>query len=346
MNFKGFDDWIEIFKGGKQIDSEGRTHDGDEIIRKAVAGFSSNMHEPPLVVGHPKDNSPAFGWVESLKTGAKNGVNVLYAKFKDVVPEFGQAVSAGLYKKRSASFYPDGTLRHVGFLGGMPPAVKGLANLKFKDDGEAMFEFSSVDKDGRQFNNLNNNTEAKKMTFKDFVEAFKFWKQVEDNAGTGFPASPAAGTKTKEEHMDKQFSEEDIEKAKKESAKKAKEDAIAEFAEKKKKEAAEQSKKRISGWVEKRVKEGKLLPSWTGPGLTAFMAGLDADTQIEFAEGADKKSPLKYFQDMLDDLGKSPIFVEMATKARAGDSAEFAEAKKDQELGESMAAKVNPPAKS
>jgi hypothetical protein len=142
-SFAGFEDFVPIFQGGKQTDSQGNEHDGDELIDKAVESFSPEYHEPPVVVGHPKDNSPAFGWVESVKKVAKKlkdgtTISVLMAKFKDVVPEFASAVQQGLFKKRSASFYPDGRLRHVGFLGGMPPAVKGLADLKFSADDKAI----------------------------------------------------------------------------------------------------------------------------------------------------------------------------------------------------------------
>ena len=134
MEFKGFDNWIEIFRGGKQIDSAGREHDGDAIINLAVKNFDAKTHEPPLVVGHPQNNAPAFGWVQGLKESGGR----LLAKFKDVVPEFEAIAKQGLYKKRSASFYPDGRLRHVGFLGAAPPAVKGLADLKFDDDAESI----------------------------------------------------------------------------------------------------------------------------------------------------------------------------------------------------------------
>ena len=57
---------------------------------------------------------------------------------------FAGLLKAGRFKKRSASFYPPGHpsnptpdrpyLRHVGFLGAQPPAVKGLAD--FADAGE------------------------------------------------------------------------------------------------------------------------------------------------------------------------------------------------------------------
>lgn len=142
MKFKGFEEWIEIFRGGPQVDSRGNEHDGDTVIDQALASFNVEEHEPPLTVGHPEDNSPAFGWVEGLKETVKDGVKVLMAKFRQVVPEFEDLVKQGQYKKRSASFYPDGRLRHVGFLGAAPPAVKGLADLKFKDPEDAVtFDF-------------------------------------------------------------------------------------------------------------------------------------------------------------------------------------------------------------
>lgn len=144
-DFIGFDDWIEIFKGGIQADSNGTEHDGDAIIEKAVAAFNTDIHEPPIVVGHPKDNTPAFGWVEKLKKAVVDGKNVLLAKLKQVDPVFEDLVKKGAYKKRSASFYSNGMLRHVGFLGGMPPSVKGLADVKFSSENEnaAVFFWSS-----------------------------------------------------------------------------------------------------------------------------------------------------------------------------------------------------------
>lgn len=144
MKFKGFDGYIEIFKGGPQVDNKGRTHDGSALIDKALAGFNAAVHEPPICVGHAKDNAPAFGWVEGLKETVRDGTRYLSAKFKDVVPEFADLAVAGLYKKRSAAFYPDGRLRHVAFLGAAPPAVKGLADIGFNDDAADVLEFDET----------------------------------------------------------------------------------------------------------------------------------------------------------------------------------------------------------
>lgn len=130
---------IEIFRTGTHTDSAGNTRtwteeDLDAIVNK----YNPANHEAPVVIGHPKDNAPAFGWVEGLQ---RKG-SILYAKLKDLVPEFVDAVKKGLYKKRSISLYPDMTLRHVGFLGAVPPAVKGLADVKFQENiSEMIYEF-------------------------------------------------------------------------------------------------------------------------------------------------------------------------------------------------------------
>lgn len=133
--------WIEMFRAGRQTDSAGNTREWTEQdLDKIVEQYNGGTHEAPIVVGHPEHNSPAFGWVESLKRDGK----LLYAKLKNVMPEFADLVKAGTYKKRSISLYPDLTLRHIGFLGGMPPAVKGLADIAFADgDKQPMvIEFS------------------------------------------------------------------------------------------------------------------------------------------------------------------------------------------------------------
>ena len=136
-----FDKWIEVFKAGKHIDAAGNERTWTEADLDTIVGnYNPANHEAPAVIGHPKDNSPAFAWVEGLK---REG-SVLLAKFKDVVPEFAEAVGKKLYKKRSIALYPDLSLRHIGFLGGMPPAVKGLADFAFNESDEFM-EFMDWD---------------------------------------------------------------------------------------------------------------------------------------------------------------------------------------------------------
>ncbi len=142
IEFKGFDDWVPIFRGGKQKDSMGREHDGDALIDKAVAKFNAAVHEPPACIGHPADNKPAYGWVKGLKKGTDASGALLFAKFGQVQQDFGEMVKRGNFKKRSSAFYPDGSLRHVAFLGAAPPAVKGLPDMAFSDEPGAIFEFA------------------------------------------------------------------------------------------------------------------------------------------------------------------------------------------------------------
>jgi len=127
-------DWIEVFKSGTNTDSQGRSRTWTHAdLDKMVNAYNPADFEAPVVIGHPKDNAPAYGWVEGLKrTG-----DLLLAKFKQMTPEFSRWVEAGHYKKRSIRVLKDGTLGHVAFLGAVPPAIAGLKDIQFSADIEA-----------------------------------------------------------------------------------------------------------------------------------------------------------------------------------------------------------------
>ncbi|WP_114922250.1 2-oxoacid:acceptor oxidoreductase [Neisseria elongata] len=138
----------EIFRAGTRTDANGNTVTITEAdLAAAAQAYDPKVHEAPIVVGHPKADAPAYGWVKSL--GVQNGV--LTADFDQVDEGFADLVKAGRYKKVSASFYPPispnnpkpgiWTLRHVGFLGAQPPAVKGLSAISFAE-GEVYVEFA------------------------------------------------------------------------------------------------------------------------------------------------------------------------------------------------------------
>ena len=138
----------EIFRAGTRTDANGNTVTITHAdLAAAAQAYDPKVHEAPIVVGHPKADAPAYGWVSGLK--AENGV--LTADFDQVDEGFADLVKAGRYKKVSASFYPPTspnnpkpgvwTLRHVGFLGAQPPAVKGLSPVSFAE-GEVYVEFA------------------------------------------------------------------------------------------------------------------------------------------------------------------------------------------------------------
>jgi hypothetical protein len=124
--------WIEVFKSGTQTDSAGNSKAwSEEDLKKIVNTYNNQSeHEAPIVIGHPDTDAPAYGWVEKLKAAG----NTLFAKVKQLNKEFKELVNSGTYKKRSISLYPSLLLRHVGFLGAAPPAIKGLKDVKFEDD--------------------------------------------------------------------------------------------------------------------------------------------------------------------------------------------------------------------
>ena len=141
-------EFFEIFRAGTHTDNNGRriTISADDLAATAAA-YNTAAHEAPVVVGHPKTDAPAYGWVGSLKAEG----NSLLADFAQMDAAFAEQVRQGRYKKVSASFYqPDApanpapgkwSLRHVGFLGAHPPAVKGLKPIEFNEAEAGVVEF-------------------------------------------------------------------------------------------------------------------------------------------------------------------------------------------------------------
>ena len=152
---------IEIFKAGKRPDSNGNfTEIKVSQLAQAVTAYDPSLHEAPAVSGHPKDNAPAYAWVKGLSLEG----DTLKAELTQIDPEFSEMVQMGRFKKISASFYLEDSphnpkpgklyLRHVGFLGAMPPAVKGLRNPEFSENEKGVVNFSIEIEDNVEINAL------------------------------------------------------------------------------------------------------------------------------------------------------------------------------------------------
>ncbi len=139
---------IAVFKAGEHIDSAGnkRTWDKEDLDTIAEKYNNQDKHEAPVVIGHPKDDAPAYGWVDSLR---RDG-DTLYAKIKPTVEDFVDWVKKGLYNKVSISLYPDRLLRHIGFLGAVPPAIKGLPAPEFSEQEFISIEYTEWNKEARE----------------------------------------------------------------------------------------------------------------------------------------------------------------------------------------------------
>lgn len=153
--------WFPIMKTGRVKDSRGRKHDFkiEELDRvvKLYSRRDDNWKEAPVVIGHPATDSPAYGWIDSLQRVDSR----LYARAKDVIPAFADQVKEKMYKFVSPSFRADGSLRHVGFLGGTPPAIPGLgevtpafADFSGDEDFDSYeFDFAEMEKTGLAYIN-------------------------------------------------------------------------------------------------------------------------------------------------------------------------------------------------
>ncbi|MGA9292444.1 MAG: hypothetical protein WBV81_07620, partial [Ignavibacteriaceae bacterium] len=133
---------FEIFRTGKHTSDKGITNEyTNEDLDKIASNYNPQEHEAPIVIGHPKTNAPAYGWIEKLKrVGDK-----LIAFPKQLNKEFEELVKSGAFKKRSISITPDFKLNHVGFLGAAAPAVKGLKDVEFSEEQEfSNFEFDDI----------------------------------------------------------------------------------------------------------------------------------------------------------------------------------------------------------
>ncbi|MEG8946610.1 hypothetical protein [Rosettibacter firmus] len=304
--------WFSIFKTGKHTDSSGNTREWTEAdLDKIVENYDPKKHEAPIVIGHPKTNAPAFGWIEKLKRVG----DTLYALPKQLANEFVEMVNKGLFKKRSISLYPDGTLRHVGFLGAQPPAVKGLPDVEFKDEDN----FSSIETEGNidlEESNTpdpsrrdgfpkkgDNNTPPEGMDSHEFskreeyIELKTKLKQYEEQL-------KKLDQKEKEfEELQTKYTQLLVEKSalEKEIEKQKRETQLKEFAEK----------------VDKAIADGKLLPKMKDT-MTKLFEVVSLTPVYEFSEGVKTKTS-ELLIDLINSMPKLIDFEETKNNQKKND---------------------------
>lgn len=330
---------IEIFKVGTHTAMNGQTLPFDrDALAAAVAAYKPDLHEAPIVIGHPKDNHPAFGWVDYLEL---TDDGVVLAHPKDVDTDFAELVKAGRYKKRSASWYTadsptnpaPGTLylRHVGFLGAQPPALKGLGDVQFNETEEGVLEFGDtspyvwsmlggmlrgmrewlIGKEGTEVaDQIIPNYQIDELTAEAERQSRASRDQLPINS---FNESDTTTPPRETKQQNILWLEQEPTSAKAASTSVV----TADFSEKElsiaKREAA-LAKREVTAQIDDLVAAGKVLPVHKA-GLVEFMASLDSDTvTIEFGEGtAAKKQSSREF--MADFLNSMPTLVDFGEAA-------------------------------
>lgn len=125
---------FQFFRTGRHISMGGQTTEWTPADLEQICRNYASQPTAPLVLGHPADDGPAFG--EAKELFHKNGALYAIARCSKALIDL---VRSGYYKHVSAKFAPalghqsGWNLRHIGFLGAMAPAVKGLAPLQFSE---------------------------------------------------------------------------------------------------------------------------------------------------------------------------------------------------------------------
>ena len=314
LKFSGFDDWIELFRAGHQVDSAGRSREWTEAELDQIVQNHSAATAAPIVIGHPKTDAPAYGWAQTLKREGKK----LLGRFTQVEPSFADLVKEGRYRRRSVAIGEDPErgfyLRHVGWLGAAAPAVKGLADVQFSSDDTTLYEFSF---DPAQYAN------ALARLFRGVREALleRFGSEAADKAVpewdldslirnavreevtnelnetsvAGFSGakncpgqqSIIKSKQPQEETRVAEFTQDDIDAAvarARQDEKTAQESKINQYRERAEQLEIEHARQSAEKEVAKLVDAGKVLPSQTA-GLTEFIAALDSGASLEFTVG-------------------------------------------------------------
>jgi hypothetical protein len=307
---------IEIFKPGKHTAMDGRVIEfTEEMLRDAAAAYSPSVHEAPCVVGHPATNDPAYGWIKGLRYEGGR----LLADPDQVDTAFGELVNEGKFKKVSPSWYlPDAPtnptpgklyLRHLGFLGAQPPAVKGLKSASFQENEQGVAEFAD----------WKDRTVASVLRrLRDFM-VDKFGIEDADRALPSYDIDYLQEQAVLQDTTNAVFSEGAsmspaeiaAEKAALEKREQTLREGEATLAGKK----AEARKAALVAFAEGLVTEGKLLPKDKAT-VVQFMELLPEGAEVaEFSEGgAEKKVPaLQLFQGFLANSATLVHFGEVAT---------------------------------
>lgn len=143
---------IEIFKAGQHKAMQGRSANYPiSMLHQVAANYDKNTYSAPIVIGHPKTDAPAYGWVSNLYVEG----DVLKADVEQVDQAFVEMVQAGRYRNISSTFWQPKasanpkpgsySLKHVGFLGAAAPAVKGLKPVQFSNEDDGILAFGEDD---------------------------------------------------------------------------------------------------------------------------------------------------------------------------------------------------------
>jgi hypothetical protein len=303
--------WVAIFKPGTHKAMNGQTYTfSDKDVEAIASGYSPTLHQSPAVIGHPAIDAPAYGWADSVEFAD----GWLWAKLKDVYPQFSDWVKQGWYRNISASFYPPEKspvagqyyLKHIGFLGAAPPAVPGLPHAAFTAGESLEFDQWGAGRSTAEFSG-EEEPEMEQKTFTEWLRAGLQEMGLLKPAPLPIPVEAPPPPP--------QFSEAQVREREVIAADKAKADA----------EAAAESQRRaatvhaeVTAFVDAGVAAGTFLPAWKAAGIPEVIEqSMLSKIEVAFAEGAPPKQAGKILMELFASLPKIVPLGEHATGAAA-----------------------------
>jgi hypothetical protein len=143
---------VEVLKVGTFRDLHGRDIPVTrEDLTELAASYDPARYRAPVVIGHPRIEDCAWGVHERFEVEGDS----LFAVEGRVDAQFAAFRDAGRFAERSLSFFlPDHPnnptpgkkhVKHVGWLGAVPPAVPGLERLQGRDRVAALSAYDPND---------------------------------------------------------------------------------------------------------------------------------------------------------------------------------------------------------
>lgn len=304
---------IVAIEPGKYRDNSGTEREFSAADLQATAeAYDTALHEAPIVVGHPKHDAPAYGWIKGVKFDGQQ----LTLEADQVNPDFAEMHRSGAFKKHSLALYPPDDPRnpkpgvwyprHIGFLGATPPAIKGLPQTEFADgDHPVEIEFNEVD--GKR---LGETLREILRRVRELVLE-RFGREEADKVLPGWEVDDIERRITKPDPSP-QFSEDPAMSEDKTTAEElaAREAKIKADEERLAKDEAKRRRRDAAEFAEELADAGRILPRHQ-PAVTELLLALPTE-EVEFSEGEEtrKEAPDKLFREFLESLPKAIEFGE------------------------------------
>lgn len=332
---------FEIFPAGKHRDSKGaEINVTPDMLSRIAANYSAAQSEAPIVIGHPKTEDPAYGWVENFSV--EN--DVLVAHPKQVEAQFSQMVKDGRFKTRSISLYrpndPHNPVpgeyfpRHVGFLGAAAPAIPNLKAVEFSAEAELetfTMDFSADFDAGEALDQVSDFMSAMQNFMYGLRSLFKMTGVIETPQSFAEGEAPTMlniSNTSKEVPMKTKQAPDGTASlpadfAQQQEALQTDRAALdkerAEFA------AVQSAERRAAdtAFVETLVTQGKVTPAMKGS-MVDFMAQLPFEDAVEFSQADGTKAeqtPRDFFKSLLGHAKTQIDFSAVSEADKSGDEA-------------------------